>query len=110
MCNGASSLIDHEHHRQSCIQQFALTLRGRLLYGVKNFLKRNDCDHCCHHILIVSATEDWFSNSERHFLSRTNDLRPADHEPTAVHMRKNLAHPRVDLFELDHFRLKSAME
>src|SRR5690349_16747712 len=110
MRDRATVLIDHEHDRQTCVQQFTLALGSRLLYGLKDFLKRHDCNDRRDNVLIVWTTQHWFCNRERHFWSGTNNLRAADDETTTIHFRQDLADARIDFIELDHILLKCAME
>ena len=53
MRDRATVLIDHEDDRQTGVQQFSFTLRSRLLYRIKNFLKRNNRDHGRDYVLIA---------------------------------------------------------
>src|SRR5262249_15144599 len=84
--------------------------RSRLLHGVEDFLKRNDRDHCCNDVLVVCTTEYGFRDRERHLLSRTNDLRPANYEATTIHVREHFANAGVNFIELDYVGLKGAVQ
>ena len=110
MCHGAPVLVDYKDNRQTGVQQFSLALRGRLLHGIENFLKRDNRDHGRNHVLIICATQYGFSDRECHFLSGTNDLRPADNQATSIHAREHFAHSRIHFLEFDHFRLESTMK
>src|SRR5215204_1994446 len=76
---------------------------------MKDFLKRHNRDDRRHHFLIIRTAKHRFSNSERHFLGRTNNLRSTDDEATPAHLRQYLADTRVNFFELDHVLLKRAV-
>src|ERR1041385_440787 len=110
MCDRAAVLIDDEHDRKSCVQQVAFALGSRLLYRVEHFLKRHDSDNGSHDLLIICATEHWLGDGQRHLLSGTNHLWTADDKTAPVHVRQHFADALVNLFQLDHVRLKRAMQ
>src|SRR5712691_5359435 len=77
--------------------------------GVEDFLERDYGHNRGNQVLSVRATHYWRRNSECHLLTRSDDLRPADHNATTIHSGQDFTHALVHLLVLNDIRLKSAM-
>src|SRR5262249_27807765 len=105
-----SVLVHDENDWKSGVQKFSLTLRSWLLNGIEDFLKRHNRHDCGYDLLIGCAAEYRFGNGQRHLLSGANHLRATNYQSTIIHVCHDLTHARIDFFQLDHVRLKSAMQ
>src|SRR6185437_6267994 len=80
------------------------------MYSLENFLKRNDRHHRGHNIMSRLTTHDRCCHRHCHFLTGTNDLRPAYDHATTTHFSEHLANPLIKFSLLNVVRLKSSVE